>query len=154
MLGFSPFYSDGFCVLSFTFILVPVWLWQTTQGFLVVWSGVNFLSSPQSTKDIESRIRSETRLKLFTLDPDTQVKHWGTDQVERDHQRFCSFPFSREMWPFLLSAHDRNWTSQESSRMWNSLRRSLANACWSTATTWPSTCRAAWPRTTKDPRQT
>lgn len=33
------------------------------------------LSSPQSTRDIESRMRSETRLKLFTLDPDTQVKH-------------------------------------------------------------------------------
>lgn len=27
----------------------------------------------QSSRDIESRMRSETRLKLFTLDPDTQV---------------------------------------------------------------------------------
>lgn len=29
--------------------------------------------SPQSTRDIESRMKNETRLKLFTLDPDTQV---------------------------------------------------------------------------------
>lgn len=27
----------------------------------------------QSTRDIETRMRNETRLKLFTLDPDTQV---------------------------------------------------------------------------------
>lgn len=36
---------------------------------------VNSFSSPQSSRDIESRMRSETRLKLFTLDPDTQVIH-------------------------------------------------------------------------------
>lgn len=29
--------------------------------------------SLQSARDIESRMRNETRLKLFTLDPDTQV---------------------------------------------------------------------------------
>lgn len=32
-----------------------------------------YLSPPQSARDIESRMRNETRLKLFTLDPDTQV---------------------------------------------------------------------------------
>lgn len=32
-----------------------------------------WLCPHQSSRDIESRIRSETRLKLFTLDPDTQV---------------------------------------------------------------------------------
>lgn len=31
------------------------------------------LVSLQSARDIESRMRSETRLRLFTLDPDTQV---------------------------------------------------------------------------------
>lgn len=38
----------------------------------------NCFSSPllQSAKDIESRMRSETRLKLFTLDPDTQVRKY------------------------------------------------------------------------------
>lgn len=29
---------------------------------------------PQSARDIESKMRNETRLKLFTLDADTQVK--------------------------------------------------------------------------------
>ncbi|KTF94540.1 hypothetical protein cypCar_00040511 [Cyprinus carpio] len=34
----------------------------------------NFQDSFQSARDIESKMRSETRLKLFTLDPDTQVE--------------------------------------------------------------------------------
>uniref|UniRef100_A0A8B9JW50 Dedicator of cytokinesis 9 n=1 Tax=Astyanax mexicanus TaxID=7994 RepID=A0A8B9JW50_ASTMX len=33
---------------------------------------VDLCASPQSTRDIESKMRNETRLKLFTLDPDTQ----------------------------------------------------------------------------------
>lgn len=32
-----------------------------------------FSISLQTARDIESKMRSETRLKLFTLDPDTQV---------------------------------------------------------------------------------
>ncbi|XP_072539770.1 dedicator of cytokinesis protein 9 isoform X6 [Salminus brasiliensis] len=35
-------------------------------------SSGNFQDSFQSARDIESKMRSETRLKLFTLDPDTQ----------------------------------------------------------------------------------
>uniref|UniRef100_A0A8C7R5F6 Dedicator of cytokinesis protein 9 n=1 Tax=Oncorhynchus mykiss TaxID=8022 RepID=A0A8C7R5F6_ONCMY len=39
-----------------------------------LWSGYLFkkTSCPQSARDIESKMRNETRLKLFTLDPDTQ----------------------------------------------------------------------------------
>jgi hypothetical protein len=33
------------------------------------------ISCPQSARDIESKMRNETRLKLFTLDPDTQVSN-------------------------------------------------------------------------------
>lgn len=38
------------------------------QGLIWRW-----LCPHQSSRDIESRMKSETRLKLFTLDPDTQV---------------------------------------------------------------------------------
>uniref|UniRef100_A0A671WCI3 Dedicator of cytokinesis 9 n=1 Tax=Sparus aurata TaxID=8175 RepID=A0A671WCI3_SPAAU len=44
------------------------------------------LSSPQSTRDIESRMRSETRLKLFTLDPDTQKLDFSG--IEPDVKQF------------------------------------------------------------------
>uniref|UniRef100_A0A671W3D2 Dedicator of cytokinesis 9 n=1 Tax=Sparus aurata TaxID=8175 RepID=A0A671W3D2_SPAAU len=53
-------------------------------------SGFNLLrmclSSPQSTRDIESRMRSETRLKLFTLDPDTQKLDFSG--IEPDVKQF------------------------------------------------------------------
>uniref|UniRef100_A0A672JQU0 Dedicator of cytokinesis 9 n=1 Tax=Salarias fasciatus TaxID=181472 RepID=A0A672JQU0_SALFA len=44
------------------------------------------LSSPQSTRDIESRMRNETRLKLFTLDPDTQKLDFSG--IEPDVKQF------------------------------------------------------------------
>ena len=37
----------------------------------------------QSARDIESKMRSETRLKLFMLDPDTQVITQGPDLNSR-----------------------------------------------------------------------
>uniref|UniRef100_A0A665XCN8 Dedicator of cytokinesis 9 n=1 Tax=Echeneis naucrates TaxID=173247 RepID=A0A665XCN8_ECHNA len=48
--------------------------------------GKKFLSSPQSTRDIESRMRNETRLKLFTLDPDTQKLDFSG--IEPDVKQF------------------------------------------------------------------
>ncbi|CAM9204176.1 unnamed protein product [Lampetra planeri] len=46
----------------------------------------NCLSSLQSTRDIESRMRNETRLKLFTLDPDTQKLDFSG--IEPDVKQF------------------------------------------------------------------
>uniref|UniRef100_A0A8C4IA43 Dedicator of cytokinesis 9 n=1 Tax=Dicentrarchus labrax TaxID=13489 RepID=A0A8C4IA43_DICLA len=48
--------------------------------------GKKCLSSPQSSRDIESRMRSETRLKLFTLDPDTQKLDFSG--IEPDVKQF------------------------------------------------------------------
>uniref|UniRef100_A0A672JMV3 Dedicator of cytokinesis 9 n=1 Tax=Salarias fasciatus TaxID=181472 RepID=A0A672JMV3_SALFA len=48
--------------------------------------GSKILSSPQSTRDIESRMRNETRLKLFTLDPDTQKLDFSG--IEPDVKQF------------------------------------------------------------------
>lgn len=149
----SPSGQCGWLGKSIVVILVLVQLGQTRQGFVVVWSGLNFVSSPQSTRDIESRsLRSETRLKLFTLDPDTQVILCRSGWMWSAKVLLISIqPWDPTL---LLCASIRNLTSRESSRTWSSLRRSLASACWWTATTWPSTCRAAWPRTRKDRRQT
>lgn len=36
----------------------------------------------QSARDIESKMRNETRLKLFTLDADTQVKKTPDKQIK------------------------------------------------------------------------
>uniref|UniRef100_A0A673BHH0 Dedicator of cytokinesis 9 n=1 Tax=Sphaeramia orbicularis TaxID=375764 RepID=A0A673BHH0_9TELE len=44
------------------------------------------MDSFQSTRDIESRMRSETRLKLFTLDPDTQKLDFSG--IEPDVKQF------------------------------------------------------------------
>uniref|UniRef100_A0A672JN84 Dedicator of cytokinesis 9 n=1 Tax=Salarias fasciatus TaxID=181472 RepID=A0A672JN84_SALFA len=49
-------------------------------------SSGKILSSPQSTRDIESRMRNETRLKLFTLDPDTQKLDFSG--IEPDVKQF------------------------------------------------------------------
>uniref|UniRef100_A0A8C9XZ85 Dedicator of cytokinesis 9 n=1 Tax=Sander lucioperca TaxID=283035 RepID=A0A8C9XZ85_SANLU len=48
--------------------------------------GVKCLSCPQSARDIESRMRNETRLKLFTLDPDTQKLDFSG--IEPDVKQF------------------------------------------------------------------
>uniref|UniRef100_A0A8D3AZZ2 Dedicator of cytokinesis 9 n=1 Tax=Scophthalmus maximus TaxID=52904 RepID=A0A8D3AZZ2_SCOMX len=48
--------------------------------------GKKCLYSPQSTRDIESRMRNETRLKLFTLDPDTQKLDFSG--IEPDVKQF------------------------------------------------------------------
>lgn len=43
------------------------------------------MSCPQSARDIESKMRNETRLKLFTLDPDTQVSNYQVSQKVFDN---------------------------------------------------------------------
>ncbi|XP_053734078.1 dedicator of cytokinesis protein 9-like isoform X3 [Synchiropus splendidus] len=49
-------------------------------------SSAGSMDSFQSTRDIESRMRSETRLKLFTLDPDTQKLDFSG--IEPDVKQF------------------------------------------------------------------
>uniref|UniRef100_A0A669DUH8 Dedicator of cytokinesis 9 n=1 Tax=Oreochromis niloticus TaxID=8128 RepID=A0A669DUH8_ORENI len=48
--------------------------------------GKKCFPSPQSTRDIESRMKNETRLKLFTLDPDTQKLDFSG--IEPDVKQF------------------------------------------------------------------
>ncbi|XP_056157186.1 dedicator of cytokinesis protein 9-like [Lampris incognitus] len=69
-------------------------------------SSGNFQDSFQSARDIESKMRSETRLKLFTLDPDTQKLDFSG--IEPDVRQFEE-KFGKRV---LVSCHDLSFNLQ------------------------------------------
>lgn len=97
-------------------------------------------------------MRSEARLKLFTLDPDTQVMkiipvsftsatYWFHDKSLLLRQ-FMTFN--------NISCFHRNWISLALSQTCGSLKRSSGRESWSAVMTCLSTCRAVLQRMKRD----
>lgn len=110
-------------------------------------------------------MRSEARLKLFTLDPDTQVT-----KIIPDYKVLWIFLFTAVLFKFslapqsvflidffylfkpfdIISCFHRNWTSLALSQTCGSLKRSSGRESWSAVTTCLSTCRAVLQRMKRD----
>lgn len=58
----------------------------------------------QSARDIESKMRNETRLKLFTLDADTQVKTLDKQTRQSDNQTDVSLQRLENAWNVYAGA--------------------------------------------------
>lgn len=90
----------------------------------------------RETEQLNKINRNEGRLKLFSLDPERQVK--TKHIIYLFHYRFLFFDVFP---PSCLIP--RGWTSRASSQTWSRSRSASVGASWSAATTSPSACRAA-----------